>query len=169
MADADRPRFTSRRRFLLAGAAFVAAGVYDVTGLLQHKPKDTSAAKDVPAAAQASQELTFPRTATVYLNQARLPPVATLAPQCQPRRYQQRVAAPCSARLLHSAPRGQPPLATARVRQPGRLDVTASAPSSGGRTATPCGSSELRRRAASLVPGWPTPPRASRCTNSRTA
>ncbi len=79
MADADRPRFTSRRGFILAGAAFVAAGVYDVTGLLQHKPKDTSAAKDVPAAAQASRELTFPRTATVYLNQDRLPPVATLA------------------------------------------------------------------------------------------
>ena len=54
MADADRPRFTSRRGFLLAGAAVVAAGAYDVTGLLQHKPKDTSTAKDVPAAAQAS-------------------------------------------------------------------------------------------------------------------
>jgi hypothetical protein len=79
MAGADRPRFTSRRGFLIAGAAVVAAGAYDVTGLLQHKPKDTSAAKDVAAAAQASRETTFPRTATCYLGQASLPPVATLA------------------------------------------------------------------------------------------
>ena len=50
-----------------------------MTGLLQHKPKDTSTAKDVPAAAQASREITFPRTATYYLGQSSLPPVATLA------------------------------------------------------------------------------------------
>jgi hypothetical protein len=79
VAGVDRPRFTSRRGFLLAGAAFAAAGVYDVAGLLQHKPKDTSTAKDVPAAAQASRETTFPRTATCYLGQSNLPPVATLA------------------------------------------------------------------------------------------
>jgi Hypothetical glycosyl hydrolase family 15 len=79
VSGADRPRFTSRRKFLLAGAAFAAAGVYDVTGLLQHKPKDTSTAKHVPAAAQASRETTFPRTATVYHGQSSLPPVATLA------------------------------------------------------------------------------------------
>jgi hypothetical protein len=79
VAGVDRPRFTSRRGFLLAGAAFAAAGVYDMTGLLQHKPKDTSTVKDVPAAAQASRETTFPRTATCYLGQSKLPSVATLA------------------------------------------------------------------------------------------
>ena len=79
MADAERQRFTSRRGFLLAGAAVVAAGAYDVSGLLQDKPKDTTTAKDVPAAAQASTEITFPRTATCYLGQSSLPPVATLA------------------------------------------------------------------------------------------
>ena len=79
MSGADRPPCTSRRGFLLAGAAVVAAGVYDVTGLLQHKPEDTSTADDVPAAAQGSGETTFPRTATCYLAQSRLPPVATLA------------------------------------------------------------------------------------------
>ena len=75
MSGADRTRFTSRRGFLLAGAAVVAAGAYDVTGLLQ----DTSTAQDVPAAAQASREITFPRTATCYLGQSSLPSVATLA------------------------------------------------------------------------------------------
>ena len=79
MAGADRQRFTSRRGFLLGGAAVVAAGAYDVTGLLQQKPKDTSTARDDPAAAQASREITFPRTATCYLSQSSLPPVATLA------------------------------------------------------------------------------------------
>jgi len=75
VSGADRTRFTSRRGFLLAGAAVVAAGAYDVTGLLQ----DTSTAQDVPAAAQASREITFPRTATCYLGQSSLPSVATLA------------------------------------------------------------------------------------------
>lgn len=79
MSGANRQLSTSRRRFLLAGAAFVAAGVYDVTGMLQHKPKETSAAKDVPVAAQASRYTTFPRTATYYLDQHSLPPVTTLA------------------------------------------------------------------------------------------
>ncbi len=79
MSDADRQLSMSRRGFLLAGAAVVAAGVYDVTGLLQHKPKDTSTAKDIPAAAQASTETTFPRTATYFLSQDGLPPVPTLA------------------------------------------------------------------------------------------
>src|SRR5689334_624288 len=69
VSGADRPRCTSRREFLLAGAAVVAAGVYDVTGLLQHKPEDTSTADDGPAAAQTSREITFPRTATCYLAQ----------------------------------------------------------------------------------------------------
>ena len=69
----------SRRGFLLTGTAFVAAGVYDVTGLLRHKPMDTSTATSDPAAAQASRETTFPRTATYYLDQSSLPPVATLA------------------------------------------------------------------------------------------
>ena len=78
---ADGPRSTSRRGFLLAGAAVGVAGAvgaYDVTGLLQHKPKDTSTAKD-PATPQASRETKFPRTATYYLGQSSLPPVATLA------------------------------------------------------------------------------------------
>ena len=79
MSGSDRQRSMSRRGFLLAGAALVAAGAYDVTGLLQHKPEDTATAKDVPAAAQASRDLTFPRTATSYLGQDSLPPVATLA------------------------------------------------------------------------------------------
>jgi hypothetical protein len=56
----------------------VAAVAYEGTGLLQHEPKDTSTANDVPAA-QASREITFPRTATCYLAQSSLPPVATLA------------------------------------------------------------------------------------------
>ena len=79
MSGSDRQRSMSRRGFLLAGAALVTAGAYDVTGLLQHKPEDTVAAKDVPGAAQASRDLTFPRTATSYLGQDSLPPVATLA------------------------------------------------------------------------------------------
>ena len=79
MAGTDRARFTSRRGFLLLGGATVAAAVgYDVTGLLQHEAKDTSTANAVPAA-QASSEITFPRTATCYLAQSSLPPVATLA------------------------------------------------------------------------------------------
>ena len=77
MADTNRPRFTSRRGFLLAGAAVVAAAAYDVSGLLQHEPK-TSTANAVPAD-QTSSEITFPRTATCYLAQSSLPPVATLA------------------------------------------------------------------------------------------
>ena len=42
-------------------------------GLLHQNPKN------VPAAAQALRDLTFPRTATSYLGQDSLPPVATLA------------------------------------------------------------------------------------------
>jgi Hypothetical glycosyl hydrolase family 15 len=79
VSGADRPRFTSRRGFLLAGAAVVAVGAYDVTGLLQQKPNDASIARAVPAAVKASRETTFPRTATTYLGQSSLPPVATLA------------------------------------------------------------------------------------------
>jgi hypothetical protein len=73
----DRPRFTSRRGFLLAGATLAAAVAYDVTSQLQHKPK-ASTAGAVPAD-QASRDTTFPRTATCYLGQSSLPPVATLA------------------------------------------------------------------------------------------
>jgi Hypothetical glycosyl hydrolase family 15 len=75
----DRPQFTSRRGFLLAGAtAVAAAAAYGVTDLLQHKSKDTVTASAVPAA-RTSSEITFPRTATCYLAQSSLPPVATLA------------------------------------------------------------------------------------------
>jgi hypothetical protein len=56
----------------------VAAGAYDLTGLRHHDPKGTSTANSVPAV-QASREMTFPRTATCYLAQESLPPVATLA------------------------------------------------------------------------------------------
>jgi hypothetical protein len=79
MSGSDRQRSMSRRGFLLAGAAFAAAGAYDVTGLLQHQPEDTVTARDVPGAARASRDLTFPRTATSYLGQDSLPAVATLA------------------------------------------------------------------------------------------
>jgi hypothetical protein len=84
VADTDRPRFPSRREFLLAGAASavaVGAVAYDVTGRLKHKSKGTSTAHGVPTApaAPASSGLTFPRTATYYLAQSSLSPVATLA------------------------------------------------------------------------------------------
>ena len=79
MAGTDRPRFTSRRGFLLLGGAAAAAAVaYDATGLFQRDSTDTSTADAVPAA-EASSEVTFPRTATCYLAQSSLPPVATLA------------------------------------------------------------------------------------------
>ena len=73
MASADRQLYTSRRGFLLAGTAVMAAGACTRAGVRQQNPKN------VPAAAQASRELTFPRTATYYLDQDSLPPVATLA------------------------------------------------------------------------------------------
>jgi hypothetical protein len=73
MSGADRRLSTSRRGFLLAGAAVVAAGACGWAGLLHQNPKN------VPSDAQALRELTFPRTATSYLGQASLPPVATLA------------------------------------------------------------------------------------------
>jgi hypothetical protein len=73
----DRLRFTSRRGFLLAGAALAAAVAYDVTSQLQHEPKASTAAA-VPAD-QASKDITFPRTGTCFLGQSSLPPVATLA------------------------------------------------------------------------------------------
>lgn len=79
MAGADRPQYTSRRGFLLAGTAVVAAGAYDIASLLHQSPKNVSSPKKDPAAAQASREVTFPRTATCYLGQDSLPPVATLA------------------------------------------------------------------------------------------
>jgi hypothetical protein len=73
MSGADRRLSMSRRGFLLAGTAVVAAGACGWAGLLDENPKN------VPAAAQALRELTFPRTATSYLGQESLPPVATLA------------------------------------------------------------------------------------------
>ena len=79
MSDADRRRSVSGEGLLLGGAAVVAAGAYRWAGLLQHKPKDTTTAKDVPSDAQALREMTFPRTATSYLGQDSLPPVATFA------------------------------------------------------------------------------------------
>jgi hypothetical protein len=72
MSGADRRLVTSRRGFLLAGTAVVAAGACGWAGLFDQDP-------NVPAAAQALPELTFPRTATSYLGQDSLPPVATLA------------------------------------------------------------------------------------------
>ena len=73
MSGADRRLSLSRRGFLLAGTAAVAAGACVEAGLLHQDPKN------VPTAAQASRGLTFPRTATYYLSQDGLPPVATLA------------------------------------------------------------------------------------------
>lgn len=84
MAGTDRLRFPSRREFLLAtstvaaGASVAAAGAYSLSGLLQHKPPDTAVAGG-DTKAQGPTGLTFPRTATCYLAQSSLPPVATLA------------------------------------------------------------------------------------------
>ena len=74
MSGADRNLFVSRRGFLV-GAAVAAAGGYAWTGLHHQNPKNAPA-KNAPA---ASKETAFPRTATYYLGQSSLPPVATLA------------------------------------------------------------------------------------------
>ena len=73
MSGADRPLYTSRRGFLIAGTAVMAAAACTRAGVRHQGPKT------VPTAPQASRELTFPRTATYYLAQDSLPPVATLA------------------------------------------------------------------------------------------
>ena len=73
MSGADRRPSMSRRGFLLGGTAVVAAGACGWAGLLHQNSKNPA------AAAQALRELTFPRTATSYLGQDSLPPVATLA------------------------------------------------------------------------------------------
>ena len=73
MSGADHRLPTSRRAFLLAGTAVVAAGACVRAGLLHQNPEN------VPAAATGLSDLTFPRTATYYLGQDSLPPVATLA------------------------------------------------------------------------------------------
>ena len=77
MSGADRRLSISRRGFLI-GTAVVAAGGCARAGPPHQNPKNVLAKND-PAAAQASRETTFPRTATYYLDQASLPPVATLA------------------------------------------------------------------------------------------
>jgi Hypothetical glycosyl hydrolase family 15 len=73
VSGAHRQLSMSRRGFLLAGTAVVAAGASTTAGLLHQNPKN------VPAAHQAPSETTFPRTATYYLDQDSLPPAATLA------------------------------------------------------------------------------------------
>ncbi|HXP57198.1 MAG TPA: putative glycoside hydrolase [Streptosporangiaceae bacterium] len=85
MSDADRKLVTTRRAFLLAGAAVVAGvGAWDAAGVLDQRSQKAAAAAEASAqraAATAAEArlLTFPRTGTYFLGQDRLPSETTLA------------------------------------------------------------------------------------------
>jgi hypothetical protein len=85
VSDADRKLLTTRRAFLLAGAAAVAGvGAWDVAGVLDQRSQQAAAAAAVAAqraavTAEEAHQLTFPRTATYFLGQDSLPSATTLA------------------------------------------------------------------------------------------
>jgi Hypothetical glycosyl hydrolase family 15 len=85
MSDTDRKLLTTRRAFLLAGAAAVAGvGAWDLAGLLDQRSEQAAAvaeasAQRAAATAAEARLLTFPRTGTYFLGQDRLPSNTTLA------------------------------------------------------------------------------------------